>query len=241
MAITALVSVGMIIVMTVAGAFGAGALPALPRLAFWAAIIALNFVKWQCWFLFTIRGPRDWQRSAAIGAIVLNLTLPIEIAACLAMVGVATRIALVDTLASALAISGVIFVIIFALTRAKGKLQRPGPATCPAAAMPPLFARAGVSVEDVRAIVAEDHYCRIHLTGQRSVLVHHRFGDALAQLAMIDGAQLHRGVWVAAGAVKGAVRDGRRWRLVLGDDLTVPISARFVPVARELGWLHPPR
>ena len=131
MAITALVSVGMIIVMTVAGAFGTGALPPLPRLAFWAAIIALNFVKWQCWFLFTIRGPRDWQRSAAIGAIVLNLTLPIEIAACLAMVGVATRIALVDTLASALAISGVIFVIIFCPHPRQGQVAEAGPGDLP--------------------------------------------------------------------------------------------------------------
>ena len=36
----------------------------------------------------------------------------------------------------------------------------------------------------------------------------------------------------------GAVREGRRWRLVLADGARIPVSARFAGAARSRGWLR---
>jgi hypothetical protein len=110
----------------------------------------------------------------------------------------------------------------------------------PCAAAPPphgLLARAGVTPEARASIQAEDHYCRVHRADGSSALVHYRFADALAEVAALDGAQVHRGIWVAAAALRGVVREQRRWRLLLADGSSVPVSSSRVAEARTRGWL----
>jgi hypothetical protein len=114
------------------------------------------------------------------------------------------------------------------------------PVAAPVAAEPGLLARARVRPEALLAIAAEDHYCRLHHQGGASVLILARFGDALAAVADLDGAQVHRGAWVAADAVAAALRDGRRWRLRLVDGTSVPVSTSHVAEARRRGWLARP-
>lgn len=232
------VSVAAALVAPLVAAFGTGAIDPLPRLAFWIVLMAINYAKWQLWFAVTIRRAADWRWSPAVAAVLLNLALPVEIALCLSLVGVETDVAMGATLARALAISGVIFLVIVTFPR-KPSATAATPAL-DAPTLPPLLMRAGIRhAAELRAIEAEDHYCRLHLAGGRSVLVHHRFGDALSQVAALDGGQVHRGAWVAASAVQGAVRDGRRWRLVLDHELSLPVSNRFVPAVRARGWLRP--
>jgi hypothetical protein len=111
----------------------------------------------------------------------------------------------------------------------------------PKASVPPaggLLARARVVPEALAAIEAEDHYCRVHRRDGQSALLHYRFGDALREVAGIDGAQVHRGAWVAAHAVAGARREGRRWRLLLADGTSLPVSATHAAEARRRGWLR---
>ena len=99
--------------------------------------------------------------------------------------------------------------------------------------------RAGVrDLAHVHGVRAEDHYCRIHLVGGQSLLVLARFADTLAELAGIDGEQVHRGAWAAAAGVDGAVRDGRAWRLVLADGTRLPVSASYAARVRARGWLR---
>lgn len=238
MPILPLASLAGAIAMIVVGGFGTGGLPLTTRMAFWVGLMAINAVKWQLWFIVTIHRPSDWWRSIALASVILNLSLPFEIAGSLALCGIKARIDLTDTWTRALAISAVVAGLIVVLRQ----YARPDP--LPAAAvkpvLPPLLAKAGIpSLSDLTAIVAEDHYCRLHRADGRSVLIHQRFGDALAAVALVEGAQVHRGVWVAASAVIGAQRDGRRWRLVVGKDLRLPVSARFVATARARGWLRP--
>lgn len=103
-----------------------------------------------------------------------------------------------------------------------------------------LLARARVAPEALAAIEAEDHYCRVHRKDGGDALIHYRFGDALAEVAEIEGAQVHRGSWVAADAVTGAEREGRRWLLVLSDGTKVAVSPPHLAEARRRGWLTAP-
>jgi len=227
--------------MIIVGAFGTGQMPLAMRAGFWGVLLGWNFLKWQIWFALLVRRPTDWPRASAIGAVVLNLPLPFEIALSLRLFGIVDLPGLAQTWAEALAISMVVFLVLIIA----GIRRRAEPAPTPAAAAPPLvapdglLARAGLTdPTTLQAIEAEDHYCRLHLAGGRSLLVLHRFGDAIREVADLDGAQVHRGAWVSAKGVAGAERDGRRWLLILADGARIPVSASFTKIVRARGWLR---
>lgn len=227
---SALVAIGL---ATVVGAFGTGQMPFLSRLGFWTALIGLNALLWQAWFAATVRGRGDWNRSALIGGVLLNLPLPFEITLLLRAFGVDARIDPIGGWAKALAISALILAI--AVVARRSFRNEAKPATIKPGG---LLARAGAPSPDaVLAIRSEDHYCRVQLSDGRAPLIHHRFRDALGEVAGCDGFQVHRSYWVASAGVVRAVRDGRAWRLVLADGSAVPVSARCVPEARSRGWL----
>ncbi len=227
-------------VMIVVGGFGTGQMPLGMRIGFWVVLMTWNIGKWQLWFALLIKRQSDWPRVSAIGALVLNVPLPFEIAATLALFGVSTAPQASRTWIEALAISGTLFAVMVVL----GRQRKPAPTaqTEPPTIRPGgLLSRAGIlDPFMLEAIEAEDHFCRLHLASGRSVLVHHRFGDALAEVAAFDGTQIHRGAWVATQGVCGAVRAGRHWQIVLAGGAQLPVSTRFVALARERGWLRPP-
>jgi hypothetical protein len=208
------------------------------RAGFWALLMGWNAIKWQAWFALLVRKHGDWARASAGGTVLLNLSLPLEIKAALALCGVGTTMAPATTIwIEALAISGLLFVLLVLVGRRIGgaKAAAPPPAIRPDG----LLARAGLpSPAALRAIVAEDHYCRVHIKDGASALIHHRFGDALDEVAGLDGLRVHRGAWVADAAVTGAGREGRRWILELDDGRRIPVSARYVAAARSRGWLR---
>lgn len=215
---------------TIVGAFGTSQMPFGQRLGFWSVLIGWHVVKWLGWFAWRVRDRRDWNRAAAIGAVVINLPLPLEIPAVLRVFGIAVTIDPARTWIEAAAISVTLFGILF--------FVRPRPVAVTLAEDGILF-RAGVrDLADVRAVTAEDHYCRLHLASGAKPLVLARFADARAELAGVDGEQVHRGAWVAATAIDGAIREGRAWRLVLADGTRLPVSASHVAAVRTRGWLR---
>jgi hypothetical protein len=227
------------ILMIVVGGLGTWAMPTGMRAAFWALLMGWNAIKWQTWFALLVRKHGDWRRASIIGAIVLNLSLPLEIKASLALCGSGAAMAPATAIWSeALAISAMLFVLLVLVGRRIGKAHEAAP---PAPAIHPdgLLARAGLaSPAALLAIVAEDHYCRVHRRHGASALVHHRFGDALDQVAGLDGLRVHRGAWVADAGVTGAAREGRRWLLALADGGRIKVSARYVAGVRARGWLR---
>lgn len=226
------------ILMVVVGAFGTGDMSFGMRVAFWAMLIGWNAIKWQAWFALIVRKPSDWWRASAIGALLLNLSLPIEIGATLALCGGGFAMAPTTVWFEALAISGLLFVLLILI---RWRTQGAKVAVLPADAIRPngLLAKAGLaSPALLRAVIAEDHYCRVHAHGGANALVHFRFGDALEEIAGVDGLRVHRGAWVADCAVKAASREGRRWLLELSDGHTIPVSSRHVAAVRERGWLR---
>ena len=224
--------------MIVTGGFGPGELPLGLRTVFWALLLlGWNLAKWQTWFALTVSKPADWMRSAVIGALLLNLLIPVEIALSLRAIGVHAAVRAPEAWGSALAISLVLLAPIYLMKR---RLWPSRPETLAAPPDNGLLTRAGASADILVAVAAEDHYCRVHRQDGSSALVHYRFADALAELAGLDGAQVHRGFWVAAGAVRGAVRDRRRWRLQLSDGRLVPVSTSHLAAVRRRGWLRRP-
>lgn len=221
--------------MIVTGGFNTGALPLGQRSAFWLLLMAWNALKWQILFAWLVRRQRDWPRAALIGTVPLNLPLPIEIALAGRAVGVEMQLGAIDVWGRSVAISLGIFAVCSVVAWTVLRRMRPRAVVAPEDG---LLARARVDPAALLAIEAEDHYCRVHRRGGLSALIHYRFGDALGEVAGLDGAQVHRGAWVAAGAVGGARRDGRRWRLLLADGTEIPVSAIHAAEARARGWLR---
>ncbi len=224
-------SIAAIVLATVAGAFGTGNMPALRRLLFWTLVIGVNTTAWACWFAWRVRRPADWWRAAALGAIVINLPLPFEIAAASRIAGgsMGTGWPLIWVYAAlvSLALLLVIIVAMPVTTRAEDKADFTKGALWRAGARQP---------EDIVALCAEDHYCRVLLAKGASMLVHGRFSDLLDELGDADGLVVRRGNWIAARAVRAIERQGRRW-VVIMDGRSVPVAASCVGSLRDRGWL----
>jgi hypothetical protein len=218
--------------MIVTGGFNTGALPLGARIAFWLMLMGWNALKWQLLFAWGVRKEGDWPRIALLGSIPLNLPLPLEIWLFGQAVGVEVRALPHDVWGRAAAISAGIFAVCSLVAWLVLRRMRP------VRTETGLLARARIAAGDLAAIEAEDHYCRVHRRDGRSELIHYRFGDALEEVAGVDGTQVHRGAWVAAAAIEGAAREGRKWRLMLAGGGSVPVSATYAAEVRARGWLR---
>jgi hypothetical protein len=86
------------------------------------------------------------------------------------------------------------------------------------------------------AIEAHDHYLRVH-TDEGVELVTMRFADALAELALAHGHQLHRSWWAAADAIEGvAWKRGGSGEARLAGGLIAPVSRANAPALKAAGW-----
>ena len=89
---------------------------------------------------------------------------------------------------------------------------------------------------DLLCLQMEDHYVRAH-TALGSDLVLTPLKDAIAELADVDGLQVHRSWWVAKRAVGRSVLNGRNQVLRLSNGLDVPVSRASIAKLRAAGWL----
>ncbi len=82
----------------------------------------------------------------------------------------------------------------------------------------------------------EDHYVRAH-TDLGSDLILLPLKAAVAELAGVEGAQVHRSWWVARDAIAAPIARGRNQFLRLANGLEVPVSRGQVAKIRSMGWL----
>lgn len=227
----------------IAGPFGTGVLSLPTRTLLWATLIGFNALKWWAWY--RALGPRLPDRPstdvalAAGGGLILNATLPLEIAWVYRAVGIAVAFDWLSLWLLAVLISVVISTVIAAISwrRPPTSAETPAPAPPPSSAAPLRGLALKADLSRLMAITTEDHYLRLHMEGGERPLILYRFGDAVADLAPIDGLQIHRGAWVATRAVRGAERQGRRCWLILADGTRLPVSDRHLPAVRARGWL----
>ncbi len=228
-------TVAATLLCVVAGPFGTGVLPLPTRTLVWAVLIAGNAFKWWAWYrLFAHRipdGPWADLALAAAGAVVLNATLPLEIAWVYRAVGIDFTPGWFGMWLLAVLISVAISAVVTAVTWHRPAVQELPPPP------PPRGLALKVDLSRLLAVTSEDHYLRLHMEGGDKPLLLYRFGDAVADLDGLDGLQVHRGAWIAARAVASAEREGRRWWLRLPDGTRLPVSDRHLPAVRARGWL----
>jgi hypothetical protein len=228
----ALASAAAILLAIAAGPFFTGLLPIPARTLFWASLISLNALKWVLWFiLLPPRIPKRWLWLLPVaGALLLNASLPFEISFAYRAIGLQRAPDPLAIYAISVLISFLISAIVWVASP-----RTPSPPT--PAQDPPRGLAARVPLAQLLAVTAEDHYIRLHLAGGEKPLILYRFSDAVADLAGTDGLQVHRGAWVAEGAVANASREGRRWTLKLADGTAIPVSEARTSAVRAKGWL----
>lgn len=90
-----------------------------------------------------------------------------------------------------------------------------------------------VTLHDVIALQAQDHYVMAYLPrGKRLIL--YRFRDAVAELAAIDGAQIHRSWWISGSAARSARRGPGTLSFKVGEDLVIPVGRTWREHAQRL-------
>jgi len=218
------------------------------RTLFWAVLIGFNAFKWWAWYRVLASLVPNATVAARVGvavagAVLLNASLPFEIAWLFAAIGQDVAPAWAPTFLAAALISLATSSVIAVIGDGQGAvlLREAATVPVPAAEAPTgLAARAGrADWATLLAVTAEDHYVRLHLADGKQPLILYRFSDALAELAGMEGLQVHRGAWVAGHGVAGAVREGRRWRLRLANGAFVPVSDAHLAAVRGRGWLKP--
>lgn len=228
-----------------AAPFGTQGLELPARTLFWTTLIGFNALKWRLWYRYVPSLLPDTRLGHAAfalgGAMLLNAMLPFEIDFLFRAVGKPVELGFFGLFLMATLISLAVSAVVAAVAAARpvaGPVPTPAPqpvAPLPAAPATGLAARTDLA--RLHAVVAEDHYLRLHMADGRQNMVLYRFGDAVRELAVIDGVQVHRGAWVAAAAAPQPVRDGRKWRLRLANGAIVPVSDSFVSGVRARGWL----
>jgi hypothetical protein len=149
------------------------------------------------------------------------------------------------------AVLGGMVAFLFWLRRRQAPVVRSAPAAAPPPPAPPTEAQPARAPDltpplirrlpphkqgTLHALEMEDHYVRVHTTaGQHLVLM--RMRDAVAEVADVEGEQVHRSWWVARAAVEGHAVDGRSLRLKLPGGLEAPVARSSVPRLRALGWV----
>lgn len=227
-----------------AGPFGTDQLPLPARILFWIVLIGWNALKWRLWYRFVPPLIPDTRLAeilfAIVGAVALNAMLPFEIGFMFSAVGHPRSLPFAGLFATATIISLSISAVIAAIATMRAPAL-PAAALAVAAPAPPVLPPSGLAARanlaDLHAVVAEDHYLRLHFADGRRSLQLYRFGDAVRELAVLDGQQVHRGAWVATAARAKALRDGRKWRLQLSDGTVVAVSETYLPALRARGWL----
>ncbi len=86
---------------------------------------------------------------------------------------------------------------------------------------------------DLVSLSMQDHYVEA-TTSKGTTLILMRFGDALDELANLDGYQIHRSHWIAAAALGGVQRQGSSLTVTLTDGRSLPVSRTYAPTIRKI-------
>lgn len=230
------------VLSTVAGLVGPfgtfEAMPPLPRLAYWAAVVVGTGLTGTL--------------VAGLAEPFLSRWLPPLFAAGLAGALAGPAIAAVVYLLNLaifgaeahgfdfLALSFYCAAISAAVTVLGAYLGRqPAPAAAVAApeATPALLERLPQARQGrLLHLAVADHYVDV-TTDRGTTLVLIRLSDAIREAAPVPGLQVHRSHWVARDAVRRSLRQAGKPLLELENGTLVPVSRSHLTAVRAAGWL----
>ncbi len=110
------------------------------------------------------------------------------------------------------------------------------PVQPPATSPVPFLDRLPPAFGPLLALKSEDHYVRA-IGDARDVMILIRLRDAIGELGVVDGLQVHRSWWVARSAIASTRREGRQVWLCLKNGQDVAVARENVPKLRAAGWL----
>jgi len=229
---------GAAAVLAIAGPFNTDeTIPrALPRLAYWGAIVFLCYSAGFASTLLTERlfgqGARGIKPILTDAVITASAVLGIILGLNVLCFGYwPTGLEFVILSANVVGISFVLSAVFFVA-------DRQGTDTPDAAAQtPPILDR--LPFDKRGALVAlsvEDHYVRIRTTGGEEMILL-RLSDAMREVGGTLGLQVHRSHWVALDQVTAAARKGDGAVLSLTHGPDIPVSRANVAKIKEAGLL----
>ncbi len=246
------------LVLAFTGAFRTDQVPLLPRLAYWFSVVMAGSLLG----LLITAAVQIWGRLARwrwleMALAALLIAVPLTFIVVVASVLFFGQIAInLPTLIGFFTVVFPISLVMTVINISTAPVLLPSPAQPtpeppppepplpnpppPAITMPaPLAERLPQRLRAGRllALAAEDHYLRVH-TDLGDDLVLMRMADAVALLADVPGARVHRSWWVARAAVTGQRRDGDRLFLTLETGLSAPVSRAERPRLAAAGWLQ---
>jgi uncharacterized membrane protein len=224
------------------GAFGADAMPALPRYAMFVAIsIVLMGIAFGLVELLR-KVHRLSQRRWLFQVVIVAILTPVTALVVWSFVGYAFMGGPKPAIFPAyLFIAFGMTVTMSVLSQLIFREYRPAVAASELSAPPAEPARflerlpPNLKGADLWAVQAEDHYVRLH-TSKGSALILLRLADAAAELEGLEGARVHRSWWVAKAAVVGTARRGAQTMLKLPNGVEAPVSRAQVGELRRAGW-----
>lgn len=221
-----LLVVGGTLATVVAGPFGTGQLAWQPRALFWLTLIVLNFAMWETWFAALGRLGWSWRKILFVGMPLFLVALPFEVDLALRLFAGTEAASHFGVMWRGATVSGVMALAV--LLFAHRTIRRPTAARFPGSA---------ILLDDIVALVAEDHFVRLHLADGSERLLHGRFGSAVAAMGDIPGECVNRGSWIADAHRGAAFYRDRKWFVRAGRNLELPVSRSHTPRLRRAGWL----
>lgn len=223
----------------VAGPFGTNQVfSAGARLLFWPGLIAVSILLGAAvrTLVESVLGLRHFATQAPVLALIVTVPLAPFIHAVVSALAVPGEIVVPGI--------GRIAVIVFAASicvsaiRHAVVLRRDGAAPLEPGAMPRLFARISSDLHaPLLRLSVRDHYVDVVTeAGTASILI--RFGDAIAEVEGVAGAQVHRSHWVAAVAIERAENGQGKLDLHLVDGTRVPVSKTYRAAALAMLAAH---
>lgn len=88
----------------------------------------------------------------------------------------------------------------------------------------------------IYAVSAEDHYLRVHSSAGEHMLLM-RLGDAMRELANLEGLQTHRSWWVARQGLADTAKGDGKVTLKLKSGVEAPVSRTYQKAVKDAGWL----
>jgi len=249
----AVAAIGLLV--SLIGPFGTFAEMGLPiRMAYWMAIVALSWLQWLAldWLAdrlavrFFGTKPWPWWLQGIAVSLVAAALLTAEVPLLRGLLGLTGSPPAGELFAwiagiSLLIYAGVSGIIFWAQAAALSQPDR-GEAV-PLSSSGEVRFQLRLPPEKRGALICiktEDHYLRVTtVAGEALILM--RLKDALAELAEVDGRQVHRSYWVAREAVRQSWRAGRKRRLTLDNGYEIPVSDSFAPELKAAGWFDRPR
>jgi hypothetical protein len=215
------------LVVVVAGPFGTIMLAPLPRAGFWLTLLALNFALWETWFTLLGRRGWHWRQTMFAGLPVFLLALPFEVDLALRLFAGMEAASHFGVFWRGAAVAGVLALAILLFAGRKAR-QSERSARFPGTA---------IRLAEIAALVAEDHFVRLHLADGSHRLLHSRFSDAVVAMEPVVGERINRGAWVADAHRGAADYRGRKWFVKTDSGVELAVSRSHAPRLREAGWL----